>query len=216
MKVGIVGTGRVAQALGSAWARCGHDLFIVGRDPEPAAELANQLGPRSRPCTAVELADHAEVILLAVPWLSIREVLDEVGSLAGKVLIDCINPLRPSDFTRPADLGGAASTADQLARWLPDARIVKAFNTVSAATMRAPRFGGQSATMPFCGDDVAAKAAVGRLIVDAGFEPLDVGGLDEAPLLESLALLSIRLVARRRLGADLGWKLLQRDPTTLG
>ncbi|MFO0956615.1 MAG: NADPH-dependent F420 reductase [Isosphaeraceae bacterium] len=212
MKVGIVGTGRVAEALGGAWADRGHDLRIAGREPGRAAELAAKLGRGAKSCSTAELFAEAQVILLAIPWSSVHDVLREAGDLAGRVLIDCINPLHPNNFTELADLGDASSTADQIQRWSPGVKVVKAFNTVSAATMKAPRFGDHHATLPFCGDDPEAKALVGRLIADAGFDPLDVGGVEEASLLESMALLVIRLAARRRMGADLGWKLLRRDP----
>jgi hypothetical protein len=211
MRIGIFGTGRVARALGLAWAARGHQVCLGGRDPERARALSAELGTQVRGGTVREAAEFGEVLLLAIPWTATRATLNvAAGALAGKILIDCTNPLRDSDFTEMADLAGFPSAAETIASWVPEARVVKAFNAVSTAAMLAPRFGDHDACLPYCGDDEPAKSVVARLVADSGFDPLDIGGLREAHLLEAMALLVIRLAFRRGLGPDIAWKLLRR------
>jgi hypothetical protein len=165
VRIGILGGGRVGGGLADLWARAGHDVRVSTRD------------------TLAETAAHGGVVVLAVPAAAIGEVLDAAaGELDGKVLVDATNDLRPEP-------GGAL----EIARRLPAARVVKAFNTVFARLYDAV---GRAETPPalvFCGDDEEAKAAAAGLIRDAGFEPVDAGGLERAPDVEAFARLVIRL-----------------------
>ncbi|GHG17694.1 MULTISPECIES: NADPH-dependent F420 reductase [Amycolatopsis] len=176
MRIGIFGTGGMADALGTQWAR--HDLMVSGRsDPGP---LAGRLGAATG--TWRETAAFADVLLLAVPAAAIGEVLAEAGPLAGKVLVDCTND--PSLTGTPV-----------ASRIITEAHVVKAFNLahVDVWRMTPPVFGGRPLSVPLCGDDPAALDAVSTLVRDIGAHPVHAGGLDRAALLEATAAFVIGL-----------------------
>jgi len=150
----------------------------------------------------------SNVIVLAIPWNATKDVLNAIGSLDGKVLVDCINPIK-SDFSG-LDLGDATSAAEQIASWAPTARVVKAFNTVSDPTMVNPLYGDQPASMFYCGDDDEAKTIVKGLTKDLDMEPVDAGPLKNACYLESLAMLYIYLAIFGGWGAECAFKMVKR------
>ena len=145
---------------------------------------------------------------MAVPWNEAPQVVTELGDLRGKVLIDCINPLT-DDFQGIA-LGFDTSAAEQIERAARGARVVKAFNTVSVATMTDPTYAAQKASMFYCGDDPDAKALVGTLAEDLGLEAVDAGPLKIARYLEPLAMLYIHLAVREGWGSNCAFKILKR------
>ena len=153
---------------------------------------------------AVQVSD---VIVLATPWSETQRVLDTAGDLTGKVVIDCTNPLSPD--LSALELGYDTSASERIAAWAPGARVVKAFNMVSAAVMANPIIGGQKATLFFCGDDEDAKSVVHRLAEELDFEAVDAGPLQMARYLEPLAMLYIRL-AISGWGASCAFKILRR------
>jgi predicted dinucleotide-binding enzyme len=155
-----------------------------------------------------ESIDAADAVVLAVPWQAVPEVLAEIGPLAGRVLIDCTNPLR-ADFSG-IEVGHVSSAAEQIAQWSPQARVVKAFNTASAKAMLDPVFGGAKATMFYCGDDAKAKEMVGQLVADVGFEPVDAGPLSVSRYLEPMAMLYIHLAIRQGWGSHCAFKIMKR------
>jgi 8-hydroxy-5-deazaflavin:NADPH oxidoreductase len=209
-RVAIIGAGSVGHALGAAWTRCGIEVvFGVRRPKEPKAEsLSDALGPQGSIDTVARAAGSASVVVLATPWPAAQEALESAGDLRGKVLLDCTNPLLP-------DLSGLAvphttSGAEQIAAWAPGARVVKIFNTTGFDIMANPRYGTQGATMFLCGDDAEAKALAAELAAVVGFDPVDVGPLARARLLEPLALLWIQLAIGQGLGRDIAFRLLRR------
>ncbi|WP_410591163.1 NADPH-dependent F420 reductase [Amycolatopsis sp. lyj-23] len=178
MRIGIFGTGGMADALGTQWARAGHELMVSGRS-DPAA-LAGRLGAATGSWR--ETAAFGDVLLLAVPAAAIGEVLAGAGPLAGKVLVDCSND--------PGLTGTPVAS-----RIATDAHVVKAFNLAHVDVWRLtpPVFGGRPLSVPLCGDDPAALAAVSTLVRDIGARPVPAGGLDQAALLEATAAFAIRL-----------------------
>lgn len=204
MRIGIVGAGSVGSALGRGWARAGHEVRYGVRAPG-SSKVADPDAPVG---TVAEAAAFAEVLVLAVPWGGAESAVRAAGDLAGKVLLDCTNPLLPN-------LGGLAvghttSAGEQVAGWASGARVVKIFNTTGANNMADPRYGGEGVTMFYCGDDPGAKEVAARLAADLGFEPVDAGPLAAARLLEPLALLWISLAYRQGLGREIAFKLLRR------
>src|SRR5262249_23186695 len=148
----------------------------------------------------------AEVVVLATPWDGAEQAVRAAGDLAGKILIDCTNPVGPG-------LSHAAppSGAEHVARWAPGARLVKAFNTVGYNVMEQPRFGDRAADAYLCGDDAAAKHTVAELARELGFEAVDCGPLAKAALLEALALLWISLARQGpRSAREIAFSLLRR------
>jgi len=131
----------------------------------------------------------------------------ELGSLAGKIVVDAINPLTP-DFSLA--IGHDDSAGETVARLAPGARVVKAFNTTGANNMADSRYGGGKLMMPVAGDDAAAKATVMSLAADLGFEPIDVGPLAMSRHLEPMAMVWIKLALVQKLGRNFGFALLRR------
>jgi 8-hydroxy-5-deazaflavin:NADPH oxidoreductase len=210
MKIGVIGAGNVGGTLGRAWAAKGHEVVFGVRDPrDPKIQaLLKATGGAARAASPREAAAHGEVVVLATPWGAVPEALRAVGDVTGKVLVDATNPLKP-DLSGLV-LGHTTSAGEEVARWAPGARVVKAFNTIGAQHMANPRFGSQSASMLLCGDNAGAKQTVAALAEALGFDPVDAGPLAQARLLEPFAMLWISLAYAHGYGADIAFKLLRR------
>ncbi len=209
MRIAILGTGGVGGVLGVKWALHGHEVTFGSRTPESAkcVELVAKAGGKARVADPAKAAKSAEVVLIAVPWGAMVETLALAGDCAGKLIIDCTNPLKP-------DLSGlmteGTSAAEQIAAWLPHAHVVKAFNTASTKVMIDPHFSGGPATMFYCGDHAEAKATAQTLIGEIGFAPVDTGPLLHARHLESLAMLYIHLAIRGGWGSNCAFQMVKR------
>jgi predicted dinucleotide-binding enzyme len=172
--------------------------------------LVERAGANASVAVLADAVRDAEVVLLATPYAAAPELLASLGDLAGRVLIDCSNPLKP-DLSGLVVEGGD-SAAERIAGWARGGRVVKAFNVASTATMAQPRYDGQPASMFYCGDDRDAKTCVRQLIADLDFEPVDAGPLRCARYLESLAMLYIHLAVREGWGAHCAFRMMRRDP----
>ncbi len=170
--------------------------------------MVKATGGKARAATVKEAASAADVVVLAVPWGAVREVIKQAGHLSGKIVIDATNPLRPDLLGLV--LGHNTSAGEEVARWAEGAKVVKAFNTTGAQNMANPQFGGQSATMFLCGDDAGAKKTVATLAEALGFEPVDAGPLAQARYLEPLAMLWITMAYGHGHGPNIAFKLLRR------
>ncbi|MFF9343413.1 MULTISPECIES: NADPH-dependent F420 reductase [unclassified Streptomyces] len=193
MRIGVLGTGGMADALATHWARAGHQVTIGGRDAEKARRLADRVGGGAASGPPGAAAASGAVVLVALPFGAGAEAVRELRpALAGKVLIDCSNPLGPGFRLLT---GGGPSAARLLADAAPEAHVVKAFNLchVDVWRMRPPVFDGRPLAVPVCGDDETALARVRALVRDTGCEPVSGGGLDRAGLLEATAALFIGL-----------------------
>lgn len=186
MKIGIIGAGRVGQGLASVWSASGHEVVLsFARDRAALESSAAAVGASAdEPAAAVSGAD---VVLLAAPWSAMDEALAAAGDLTGTVVIDATNALG-------AGLDGPA--AQELADRIPGARVVKAFNTVFAQLFAAARAEPTPPSLVLCGDDPEAIRIAAGLASDAGFAPIDVGGLEQAGDVEAFARLVIGLAYR--------------------
>ena len=210
MKIGIIGSGNVGSALGPRWAAAGHEIKYGVRNtarPELVG-LLKKIGVRASAGSVAEAAAFGEIIVLTTPWNGTQAAIESAGKLAGKIVVDCTNPLK-------ADLSGLSvgldtSGAEQVAHWANGARVVKCFNTTGAENMTEPSFGADRAVMFLAGDDGAAKATVSKLGEDLGLEMVDAGGLEIARLLEPVAMLWVHLAFRRGLGRNFAFRLLRR------
>jgi predicted dinucleotide-binding enzyme len=212
-RVGVLGSGDVGRALARGFAERGHDVMIGSRDPakeELAAWLAGD-GGGIRSGTFADAAGHGELLALAVLGVAVESAIEQAGAerFAGKVVIDATNPL---DFSAgfPPGLawGHADSGGEHVQRAIPDARVVKAFNTIGNAYFVEPRFADGEPTMFIAGDDEDAKATVGRVVQSFGWPPpVDVGGIEGSRQLESLCILWVAIGGRRGTW-DHGFKLL--------
>ncbi|MEF8789324.1 MAG: NAD(P)-binding domain-containing protein [Haloarculaceae archaeon] len=183
VRIGVVGTGSVGSTLGRRWAEAGHAVRFGTRDPERSdvRDLVAGIEGDAEAVT-VEGAADADVLVLAVPAAAVESTLSGLD-FAG-VLVDPTNSYPEA---------GPEPGAERAARLAPDARVVKAFNTVGWEVMADPDLDGVAATMPLAGDDADAKELVAGLARDLGFEPLDVGDRAAAVHLENLARLWIHL-----------------------
>ena len=210
MRIGVLGTGRVGGILGTRWAAKGHSVVFGSRHPESdkAQQLVEKAGNGTSATSFAAAVREAEVIVLATPYDAAPSLLADLGDLGGRPVVDCSNALKP-DLSGLA-LSGDTSAAEQIAGWAVNGKIVKAFNTVSAATMNQPLYEGQAASLFYCGDDKQAKASVRALIADLDFEPVDAGPLRLARYLESLAMLYIHLAVREGWGSNCAFRMMRR------
>ncbi|MFD7058635.1 NADPH-dependent F420 reductase [Streptomyces sp. NPDC059906] len=194
MRIAVLGTGNMADALATHWVRAGHEVIVGGRDVRRAERLATRLSGGARPAGLRAAAESgAEVVLAALPFGAGAEVVRDLSTaLEGKVLLDCSNPVGPG-FRLLTETGPSA--ARRLAAAAPGAHVVKAFNLCHEDVwrMRPPVFDGRPLAVPVCGDDENALARVRELVRDVGCEPVAAGGLDRAGLLEATAALFIAL-----------------------
>ena len=202
MSIAILGTGNMAKGLAGLFDAAGYDVVIGSRDPLRAAEAARTIGPRVAGTGLAEAAAGADTVVLAIPFDGAAAVLAAAGDLTGKIVIDITNPLT-ADYAG-LTIGHSTSAAEEIARLVPGARVVKAFNTVFAGVLQAGgKVGGQPVTVFVAGDDDAATQAVEAIAVKAGFAVQQAGALARARYLEPVAGLNIALGYFQGLGTDI-------------
>ncbi len=212
MKVGILGAGRLAKSLAVALTKAGYSVMIGARDLQKAQSLAGTMERFAQAGTLANTIHYAPILILAIPYKAVPEVLTHADDYHGKILIDCTNPLVWRDGLAELALKGETSAAEQIAKMAPQAKVVKAFNTAFTELIeQGPFFGPVDGSMFFCGDDLEAKSAVAELIKATHFEPVDAGPLESARLLEAMAALIIRLGTHQGLGREIAFKLLKRS-----
>ncbi|MGI8551969.1 MAG: NADPH-dependent F420 reductase [Dehalococcoidia bacterium] len=178
MQIGIIGAGHIGATVAGLFVKAGHEVAVSNsRGPESIASLVSEIGPTARATTVEEAASFGEVVLLAIPWRGL-DGLPSPQTLAGKIVIDAMNPY--SANFEIVDLGDSTSS-EEVAKRLPGARIVKAFNTMYFEMLRT---GGQVSVKDrlvlfVAGDDTGAKDAVSRLIDEIGFASVDTGTIRE-------------------------------------
>ena len=180
--IGVIGAGRIGGNAARLLAAAGHDVVVsYSRDPERLQALADEIGARAG--TPAEAA-QADVVILSVPWRLIDDVLEQAGSLDGRIVVDTTNQFGPGGVEALPE-GRTAAQVNQ-AR-MPGARYTKAFNTLTSGFQAeaAGRSGADRVVMFICGDDADAKRVVSGLIEDAGFTPVDMGGTADAAPMEA-------------------------------
>jgi hypothetical protein len=209
MRIGILGAGKVGGTLGVRWARNGHSVVFASRSPESpeVQKLIAAAGASACSGSNAQSAAASEVIVLTTPWEAAQQVLKSAGDLAGKILIDATNPVPGLEGL---SLPNTTSAAEKIAEWAPQAKVVKAFNTVGYNIMADPSFKDHKAAMFYCGDHADAKASVHGLINELGFDALDAGPLKQARVLEPFALLWISLAVKCGFSRNIAFELLRR------
>jgi len=208
--IAIIGTGNVGAALGRRLAACGVSVRFGARDPDKIRPLAADAGPNASAHTTAEAAKGADVVFLAVPAGAALDAATGAGDLAGKILVDCTNPLRwdAGPVWNPPPEG---SVAQALAKALPRARVVKGFNGFGAEFHADPVLPNDvHADVYLASDDADAKAAVSALAEAGGFCPVDAGPLRNASVVENVAILWIHLAMVGGKGRNVAFKLLDR------
>ncbi len=210
MRIGILGSGNVGGTLGTRWAQNGHEVWFGSRNPDSPEmrALVAKAGPTAIAALSRDVVEKASVLLLTTPWAAAQSILEKLGDLSGKTLIDAVNPVLPD--LSGLELGTTTSAAEQIAGWARHATVVKTFNTVGFNIMADANFGADRPIMFYCGDDAAAKTTVQPLIAELGFDPIDAGPLRQARVLEPFAYLWISLAYAQGLGRDIAFKLLRR------
>lgn len=214
MNIAVIGaTGAMGSALTRSLAKAGHQLTLFAPDRTKLSDLVRAVQrelPAARVTDAPDAAAAvrpAEVILLAVWYAMQAEVASAVRAVAaGKIVVNIANPLNETfdDVVTPP----GTSAAEECASQLPEATVVKAFNTVFAADFAAPDFGGIRPDVFVAGDDERASDIVSTLVRDVGFNPLFVGRLSASRTLERMAVLLIGLSSRYTYNWRAGWKVL--------
>jgi 8-hydroxy-5-deazaflavin:NADPH oxidoreductase len=215
MKIGIFGTGDVGKTLANGFLATGHQVMMGSREAanEKALAWAKEAGAGVAASTGTfaDAATFAEVVVLAVAWAGAENALQLAGTenLAGKVVIDAINPLTFGARGLELAIGHTDSAGEQVQRWLPGARVVKAFNSVGYAQMFKPDFPGGPPDMFICGNDDAAKKTVTDILMSFGWSIIDIGGIEGARLLEPLCVLWIDYAMRAQSHSH-AFKLLRK------
>lgn len=211
MNITFIGYGNVGAPLADHLQRLGHAVTLAARDVN--SDAVRKARARNRALTAVGLEQAvraANVVFLATPFAANAQVVPPLAeALAGKVLIDCTNPVGPG-LTH--GLNNTQSGSQALQALAPKARVVKAFTVYGFENFENsayPAYGVKPA-MFFCGDDAAAKGVAAGLISQLGWEPLDVGGLEQALHLEHMTLLWVRMVRVKGHSPNLVWAALKR------
>lgn len=192
----MLGSGDVGRALAAAWQVAGHAVVIGTRDPDREVLRTWATASGVALASPAEAAAGAETVVLATAWGGAENALTLAGpALDGKVLVDVTNPLRFTDRLELA-LGHSDSGGEQVQRWAPGAKVVKAFNTVGFELMDHPRTDGEQPTLFVATDDDRARAVAVTLARDLGWRVHDAGGLRGARLTEPLAMLWIEHAIR--------------------
>jgi len=208
MRVGILGSGLMGSKLGTIFARAGHEVvFSYARSEQKLKTLAREAKGNARPGTPRDATQEADTILLAVHWSRIDDVLKQAGDLSGKVIVTCSLPMDAGDTK--LIVANTSSGAEELAKKVPRAHVVSAFNTVPSEVLFGvfeTRRNSTRSSLVYCGDDQSAKDVAAKLIHDAGFDPVDAGPLQIARYTEPFALLVAQLAYEGEGGPELAYR----------
>ena len=190
MKIGIIGSGGVAQTLANAYLQKGYRVKLGTRNADKLADWLEKAGENASVGSFAESAQFGDVVFLSVLGEAALNAIELAGAenLKGKTIIDLTNPLDFSGGVPPrftATVGN--SLGEQIQNRLPDANVVKAFNTISAAIMVDPHFGDDTATLFIAGNDEKAKEETTRQAKEFGWDVEDLGGIEQAFFLEAFA-----------------------------
>ncbi len=211
MKIAFLGYGNVGAPLADRLAQLGHDVELAAAEPlSDTAKAALARNPRLRTAPPAQALAAADAVFLATPYAANAAALEPHREiLAGKILVDCTNPVGPG-LTH--GLQSARSGTEVVQDLVPEARVVKAFTIYGFENFADNAFPGTPLlpVMMFCGNDAEAKRTVSELIAGLGWEPLDVGGLEQALHLEHLTLLWIKMVRMHGAPVHTVWARLSR------
>jgi 8-hydroxy-5-deazaflavin:NADPH oxidoreductase len=196
MRIGILGSGLMGGKLGTIFARAGHDvIFSYSRSRRKLNRLAREAGGRAAAGTPREAAEKADVLLLAVHWSRVNDVLKQAGDMSEKVLVTCSMPMNASDTA--LTIAHSSSGAEALAKRTKRVKVVSAFGTVPSEVLfdvfEAQRRKRRRPSLLYCGNNEEAKSVAAQLIRDVGFEPVDAGPLRIARYLEPFTLAMAQL-----------------------
>ena len=182
MKIGVIGAGHIGGTIGGLWTKAGHPVFFSSRHPEELQDLVARLGPLAQAGTVDQAIGFGDVVFIAVPYGALPQIGRDYGkALAGKIVLDAGNAVANRDGGGIADEVERDGVGNTSQKYLPGARLVRAFNTLSymifqrEANRPAPRL-----AVPIAGDDREAVQVASTLVRDAGFDPVEIGKLADA------------------------------------
>lgn len=201
MRVGIIGAGNMGSAFARRLGSAGHDVFITSRTLDEAKRVADTLPANVEAVEQSRLADRVDLLIAATPFGEQADALRNAGNLSGKTVVDISNPLT-ADMSGLV-VGHTTSAAEEIAKALDGATVVKAFNTIFAQVLGDGRSSSARVQVFYAGDDENAKRTVRSLIDSMQFEPIDAGPLRNARLLEPLGMLNIYFGYMAKMGTDI-------------
>ena len=211
MKIAFIGYGNVGAPLADHLQRLGHQVTLAASDASSDGVKKAQARNASLEVAATNQAvTAADVVFLATPFQANEGVLKAVGdALNGKILVDCTNPVGPG-LTH--GLKNVQSGSEMVQALVPGAKVVKAFTIYGFENLENNAYPAYNVkpVMMYCGDDASAKKTMGALIAQLGWEPLDVGGLEQALHLEHMTLLWVRMVRVNSATPLMVWAALRR------
>jgi len=211
MKIAFIGYGQVGSPLADHLQRLGHHVSLAAHDANSdSVKKALARNANLRVVTLKDAVAGAEVVFLATPFQANETALKAVAEeLRGKILIDCTNPVGPN---LSHGLNNVQSGSEMVQKLLPDTKVVKAFTIYGFENFEDSSYPGYNVkpVMMYCGNDSGAKKVVGELIAQLGWEPLDVGGLEQALHLEHMTLLWVRMVRVNGHSPNMVWAMLAR------
>jgi hypothetical protein len=211
MKIAFIGYGQVGSPLADHLQRLGHEVTLAANDPNSErVKKALTKNANLKVATPKEAVKSAEVIFLATPFQANEAALQAVAAeIKDKILVDCTNPISP---TLGHGLNNVQAGSEMVQKLVPATKVVKAFTIYGFENLENntyPAFNVKPVMM-YCGQDAAAKKIVGDLIAQLGWEPLDVGGLEQGLHLEHMTLLWVRLVRVNGHSPNIVWAMLKR------
>ena len=211
MKIAFIGYGNVGGPLADHLQRQGHIVMLAARDPKSeGVKKALTKNSNLKVAAPKDAVKNAEVVFLATPFQANEEALKVVAAeLKGKILVDCTNPVGPG-LTH--GLKSESSGSEWVQNLVPEAKVVKAFTIYGFENFENSAYPAYNVkpVMLYCGRDAAAKKTVSELIAQLGWEPLDVGGLEQALHLEHMTLLWVRMVRVNGHSPNMVWARLRR------
>lgn len=201
MRIAVLGSGSVGQAISTGLVRLGHEVAMGTRDPQ-AARIQEWIGTVDgvEAKTFGDAASWCGMAFLCTKWSGTESAVQLAGAsaLAGKIVVDVTNPLRPTESGMELAVEEIGSAGEQVQRWLPQSKVVKSLNILNASYMLNAHLDEGEPLMFVAGNDDAAKKEVTAVLESAGWSVSDLGGIEQARLLESLAMLWITLARQRQ------------------
>lgn len=209
MRIAIIGAGNVGGAIARGLKDKGHEIVLGVRDPENAEIKKLAADATTTLALPPEAAQQGDVVILALPWRVAEEVVRALGTLDGKIVIDCMNPLGLVDGQLGLLVGHTSSGGEIVQGWLPGARVVKTLNQVGAEQMADNSGLPHRPVMFLAGDDDGAKDLASTLVRDLGFDPLDAGDITKSRILEPFGMVWINQALFRSKGRNWAFAILE-------
>jgi predicted dinucleotide-binding enzyme len=203
MRITIFGAGNIGLAAGTKWKEKGHEVIFGVRDPQ-SQKAWNALSIGAKVLPFQDAIEGADIILIALPFGVVDEVIKGIDvEWEGKIIIDATNPVSIS--TEPFESAMEAITA-----WTGNGEVVKAFNTTGVSNMMNPVYNGKPIETFICGNEKTAKETVKQLAEELGFLVVDIGGMENAPMLESLGKLWVTMAYKLGKGPNFAFTIVER------